>query len=249
VESGIVHSDGVNQAFKEPLKPGEVSGEIFIKAFYGYSAKSKDSFMKNINEWEKMNVKLFASTKGSGHAEIGDIYPIKQRIEGIPDTSITKGEEEQEILDKKSFEKVGKALQIAGHDSIWIDRFKSANKCTIVPSIVIQVKNIGNEPMKDVFFKGEFIFQDNGEKLSEVVVKTLEKALPQGETSKDISIKADLGYVATSKAEFIKNNQTWRGVEVKIYAKQKDYNYVLLGTYPIRQEIEGVKVIYKFQQK
>lgn len=249
VESGKVHSDGVAQAFEEPLMPGQVSGEIFVKSFYGYSAKSKASFMKNINEWKKMNVKLFASTKGSGHARIGDIYPVKQEIEGMPDSSRLQAREKQEILDEKSFETLGKAIRIVRHDSIWMDRYKSVKKCTIVPSITIQVKNVGDEPIKDVFIKGEFIFQDNGEKLSEVVVKTLEKALPQGETSKDISINADLGYVATSKASFIKNNQTWRKVDVKIYVKQKDYNYVLLGTYPIRQEIEGVKVIYNFQQK
>jgi len=118
-----------------------------------------------------------------------------------------------------------------------------------VPTITFKIKNVGEEPVKDVIFKGEFSFQDNEEKLSDGVTPTLEKALGSGETSKDVTIKSELGYEAASKADFIKNSQNWRKVKVRVFAKQIDLEYVLLGTYPIRQEIEGVKVIYQLQQK
>lgn len=246
-DTGKVHSDGIAQVFREPLQPGEVSDEIFIKAFFGYSGKSKASFMNNTAEWKKMRAKLFANAKGSGPAQIGDIYPIKQEIEGYVPSVETKPEDRVDPIDQKSFELIGKSLQLTTVDSIWVDRIRSKEKSVIVPSIRFQVKNVGEESMQDIYFKGEFLFIDNNEKLGEGVVLALEKPLSPGETSKDVTIKSELGYEATSKEAFIHNNKTWREVKVRVFAKQKDFEYVLMGTYPIRQEIEGVKVIYKFK--
>ncbi len=236
-DTGKLFNDGAAHACKEPLLPGEVSDEISIKAFFGYSGRSKGHIINN-KEWRKIRVKLFARTKGSGPTRIGDIYPIKQEIKGFSGT-----------IDERSFEKIGKTLQMVTVDSIWVDRIRSAKKSIIVPTITFQVKNVGDEPIGDVIFKGEFSFEDNKEKLSDGVTRALEKELAPGETSKDITIKSELGYEATSKAAFIKNPQSWRRVEVKVFAKQKGLAYVLLGTYPIRQDIKGVKVIYQFQQK
>jgi hypothetical protein len=246
-DTGKVHTDGLAQVFKEPLQPGEVSDEIFIKAFFGYSGKTKASFMNNTAEWKKMRAKLFARAKGSGPAQIGDIYPIKQEIEGYTPSDETKPEEKTDPLAQKSFELIGKSLQLKAVDSIWVDRIRSKEKSIIVPSITFQVKNVGEQAMEDVFFKGEFLFLDNNEKLSEGVVQALEKPLLPGETSKDVTIKSELGYEATSKEAFIRNTKNWRKVKVRVFAKQKDYEYVLMGTYSVRQEIEGVKVIYRFK--
>lgn len=243
-ETGKVLSDGAAQAFGDkPLLPGETSSDIFIKAFFGYSGRTKAGILEN-KEWKQIRVKLFARTKGSPPVAIGEIYSIKREIEGLTPTAQTEINEAA----GKSFEKIGKTLRIVTQDSIWVDRLRSAEKSIIVPSITFQVKNVGNEPMKDVIFKGEFIFQDNNEKLSEGVVEALKEPLAPGETSGDISLRSELGYEATSKAAFVKNPQNWRKVDVKIYAKQKDLEYVLLATYSIRQEVEGVKVVYQFQQ-
>jgi hypothetical protein len=244
-ENGKVLSDGAAQAFGDkPLPPGETSSDIFIKAFYGYSGRTKAGILEN-KEWKQIRVKLFARTKGSPPVAIGEIYPIKREIEGLTPAAQTELSEAA----SKSFEKIGKTLRIVTQDSIWVDRLRSAQKSIIVPSITLQVKNVGNEPMQDVIFKGEFIFQDNNEKLSEGVVEALKEPLTPGDTSSEISLRSELGYEATSKAAFVKNPQNWRKVEVKIFAKQKDLEYVLLGTYSIRQEVEGVKVVYQFQQQ
>jgi len=246
-ETGKVLSDGAAQAFGDkPLLPGETSSDIFIKAFFGYSGRTKAGILEN-KEWKQIRVKLFARTKGSPPVDIGhgQVYSIKREIEGLSAAVQTGLNEAAD----KSFEKIGKTLRIAAQDSIWVDRLKSAEKSIIVPSITFQVKNVGNEPIRDVIFKGEFIFRDNGEKLSEGVVEALKEPLAPGETGGDIFLRSELGYEATSKAAFVKNPQNWRSVDVKIYAKQKDLEYVLLGTYSIRQEVEGVKVIYQFQQQ
>lgn len=238
-ESGKILSDGAAQAFGDkPLQPGEVSDNIFIKAFFGYSGRSKASIMEN-KEWKQIRVKLFARTKGSSPVVIGEVYPIKKEIEGLT----------EKVVGNESFEKFGKALRIVSQETIWVDRVKSAKKSIIVPSINFQVKNVGNEPIRDVIFKGEFIFQDNNEKLSEGIIEALKNPLAPGATGDVISLRSELGYEATSKEAFVKNPQNWRKVDVKIFAKQKDFEYVLLGTYPIRQEVEGVQVIYQFQQQ
>lgn len=238
-ESGKVLSDGVAQSFfDKPLMPGEVSDNIFIKAFFGYSGRTKASIMEN-KEWKQIRVKIFARAKGSTPVAIGEIYPIKKIIEGVPEKKVAS----------ESFEKIGKTLRIVTQNSIWVDRLRSAQKSIIVPSITFQVKDVGNEPIQDVIFKGEFFFQDNNEKLSEGIAEALTEPLTPGATSDEITLRSELGYEATSKAAFVRNPQNWRHVNVKIYAKQQDFDYVLLGTYPIQQEVEGVKVIYQFQQK
>lgn len=244
--------------FKDGLEPGKESGEIFIKSNFGYSGSSKAAILKN-KEWKQIRVTLYARTKGSGPAVIGDTYRVKKVIAGLAETPETpdaaeasgasdaQAEGEKTELQKRSFEKIGKALQIVDLDSVWVEKSRvlTAKKVTLVPSITFRVKNVGGEPMEDVIFKGEFWFEDTGEKLSEGTAAALKKALSPGEIGEDISIRSDLGYDATSKAAFVRNPQDWRRVKVKIFAKQLDYEYVLLGIYPIQQKVEGIKVVYE----
>jgi len=232
--------------FKDGLEPGEKSGEIFIKSNFGYAGSSKANIMKN-KEWKQVRVTLYARTKGSGPAVFGDTYTVKKVIEGLTDTPDASAKGEKTELQEKSFEKIGKVLQIFEQDSVWVEksRILTSKKVTIVPSITLRVKNVGTEPMQDVIFKGEFLFEDTGEKLSEGTAMALKKALGPGEISKDISIRSDLGYDGKSKAAFVRNPRDWRRVKVKIFAKQLDYEYVLLGIYPIQQKVEGIKVVYE----
>ncbi len=245
-ETGKVHTDGAAQAFKdEELAPGDVSGEIYIRAFFGYSAKSKDAFLRNRENWKKLRAKIFARTMGSPSVQLGGLFPIKQEIEGVNATAQGTTQPAASEDQIKSFQKVGKALQIVNYDSLWIDRARLKGKAVIVPSFTFQVKNVGPEALKDIVFKGEFLFEDTGEKLSMGTAEALKEPLPPGNTGKDITLTSGLGYEASSKEAFVHNNRTWRKVKVQVFAKHKDFQYVLLGTYPIRQEIEGVKVVYR----
>jgi hypothetical protein len=108
------------------------------------------------------------------------------------------------------------------------------------------VQNNGETVLKNIYFKGEFEFIDSGQLLSEVASLELQNGLAKDVLSDEILIKSDWGYNADSKADFIKQKNDWRQVQVKLYAKEKDApHYVLLGTYPIAQVIEGVKVVYQ----
>lgn len=81
-ETGENLTDGFVEAVKQPLAPGEVSDEIFVKGFYGYRATSKAAFIKNMPNWKPVKVKVYAKSKNSGQVLLGT-FPIQKKIEGV----------------------------------------------------------------------------------------------------------------------------------------------------------------------
>lgn len=81
-ESGENLTDGYVEAVKQPLPPGQVSDEIFVKGFFGYRATSKPAFIKNMATWKAVKVKVYAKSKNSGQVLLGS-FPIEKKIEGI----------------------------------------------------------------------------------------------------------------------------------------------------------------------
>jgi hypothetical protein len=242
-ESGAVFDDGMARFLQEPLEPGEISERIFIKSSYGYSASSRAAFLKNKEKWKKMQAKIFARAKGSGLVRIGDIYPVKQEIEGYEDELMLQ-EEEQEDYQNEHTRKLAYSIRVVEQDSMWVEKVAAAKEVIIVPSITFKIKNVGQEPLQYIYFRGVFKYEDTGEIMSEGLAPALEKELPPGETSGPIQVKADFGYAASSKEAFFKNPGEWKKLKVDVLAKSKESEYVLLGIYPIKQEIQGVKVIY-----
>lgn len=242
-EDGKTFSEGFVNLFKEPLNPGKTSGEIIIRADYGYSASSKAAFMQNKTEWKKMQVKLFTRAKGSSLVRIGEIIPVKQVIAGY-DESAAPEEKPTEYSDEAT-KKLAHSLQVVNQDSLWVDKKAPTNmEVIIVPSITFEIKNMGDTPLEDLVFRGEFRYDDTGEVLSEGLATGLKTGLEPGQTSKSINIKAEFGYSASSKEAFFKNNQKWKRLKVRVYVKGSGTQYALLGTYPIKQKIQGVKVVY-----
>lgn len=83
LESGKRVGDGYAYVFDEPLKPGEISKEIYIKSGFGYTASEKSAFAEN-KEWKPVQVRIFAKTS-SGFLELGR-YHINHVIAGFKDT-------------------------------------------------------------------------------------------------------------------------------------------------------------------
>jgi hypothetical protein len=90
-EGGENLTDGYVTAIKEPLPPGQISGEIYVKGFFGYTASSKPAFIKNMANWKNIKVKIYGKTKNSGQVLLG-IFPILKKIAGI--NVIYEGQEE-----------------------------------------------------------------------------------------------------------------------------------------------------------
>ncbi|MGE5343895.1 MAG: hypothetical protein ACM3SY_20685 [Candidatus Omnitrophota bacterium] len=236
-ETGQVFDDGMVRLFQKPLQPGQTSDAITIKASFGYAASSRASFFNNKEKWKKMQAKLFVRSQGSGLARVGKIYPVKQEIEGYQESSPEPQTEKKEYSDEKTRE-LAFSLQIIHQDSLWIDKIVTAKEIIIVPSITIRVKNIGKKTLQNIYFRGVFRYENTGEILSEGITPGLSGGLNPGATSDPIEIKGDFGYSAKSNEDFIQSHSKWRQLKVNVFAKGKDTEYALLGTYPIKSRLQ-----------
>lgn len=238
VESGKRLGDGNAYVFNEPLNPGEISEEILIKSKFGYKASSKTAFAENAEEWKPVKVRLFAKIS-AGFLELGE-YQIKQVIAGLA------GDSTESMRDEKKGEIP--VVQVLYRDSKWLDKKVTRSKAVVVPSITINLKNVGKELLRNVYLKVVFQLENSGETFGEGFLPVLKDGLAPGETSQDITIKSDFGgYTARSKTDFIRNRQFWDKVKAMIFAKIGQSDFIHLGTYHVRQELEGVRVIYKIR--
>ncbi|MFC2155013.1 hypothetical protein ACFLRB_00780 [Acidobacteriota bacterium] len=247
-QMGKTHFDGVAQACRELLQPGETTEEIYIKSYHGYTASSKQAFIENKENWDKMNVKVFAKTSGFGLIPIIEKFPVEQVIEGVEDTETMVSPEEKAMLEKNTAQ-VAQAIQIISQESKWLDRKITTGKVIIVFSIKIKIKNLSQESLRDIVFRGVFYFLEDGKWLSDGLTQELKKPLLPGETSDEILIKAEHGYEGLSKVAFVKNRENWKNVNVKVLAKAMDSDYALIGTYLVSREIQGIKVRYHYVPK
>lgn len=224
-------TDGFITTFKVPLKPGETSEEIFIKAFNGYKSSSKEAFFKNREGWKKIKMKLFAGTS-STPVELG-VFPINQQIEGIDEKTV---EEIQSDASEKRFrtDKLLRSVQIAWNDSFWVYKQYSQKEVVIVPSIQIKVKNLGETPLRYVSFKGIFEVENSGKVFSQGMVIALDEPLSPRMVSEEIHVKAEYGYQVSSLESLEKNKSMMENIIVRVFAKVKESDDVLLGVFPVK---------------
>lgn len=72
--------DDLYSAFgRKPLKPGEVSDEIFMKSNFGVEGNNLSHF-KNNPAWKPVSVKLFIKLKGSRYALLGE-WDVSREID------------------------------------------------------------------------------------------------------------------------------------------------------------------------
>jgi hypothetical protein len=110
-------------------------------------------------------------------------------------------------------------------------------KLTLVPAISFKVKNIGEEPLSYIYFNGIFRFIGEKENLGDNFLAGIHgKPLMPGETSEVITLQSNFG-VEGDNVNHFKNNPEWKTAEVRIFAKSKGAQYVLLDEYTISKKI------------
>lgn len=229
-------SDGFISVFRKPLEPGETSEEIFIKAFNGYKAKSKESFFKNKTGWKKVKVKVFAGTS-STPALLG-IFSVKQEIEGLEAGDISESQSE---ASEKTYltDELRKSIQIVWNESYWIYQKYSQEGIIVVPFIRIKVKNTGTAPLRYISFRGDFQLVSSGKPFSQGITIGLEDPLSPGKISDEIRIPAEYGYSVPSLEALEKNKTMMEKVKVRVTAKTKVSSEVLLGIFPVKGIIKA----------
>jgi hypothetical protein len=139
---------------------------------------------------------------------------------------------------------VSRSIQVTWHDTIWMDKKGLHGEVVIVPAITFRIRNNGDRPLTYVCFDGEFAYQETKEKMWSGYVEVLkEQPLAPGQESADILMKSWHGYTATSKKAFFDNIKEWKRIEVILFAKTQGSGYVKIGSFPIKQAIQGVQVI------
>lgn len=237
-QSEEVLGEGNAAIVKLPLLPGKESGEMIVKSPFGYSARSKQSFKRGFKDWQPVKVSILGKVS-EGFAKLGT-FDIKQTIAGIDQVG---GQTEE--LDEKTMAAMT-SLQVSLQGSKWLDKLVTDDRAVIVPSVTLKLKNVGGEKLGRGFVKGIFEFEDDGVVMGEGFVEVFKQSLDPGQTSGDIVLKADWGsYSAKDKADFIKQRLDWKRVKVRVFYKSMESDYALLGTYPVKQEVEGVKVVMK----
>ena len=110
-------------------------------------------------------------------------------------------------------------------------------KLILVPAISFKVKNIGEEPLSYIYFNGIFRFVGEKENMGDNFLAGIHgKPLMPGETSEDITLQSNFG-VEGDNVNHFKNNPEWKTAEVRIFAKSKGAQYVLLDEYTISKKI------------
>ena len=228
---GKTQTSGFYAAFEDPLPPGSVSDEILIKGVNGYTASSKDAFYKNRDKWRKVNAKLFARTKGSTYVRIGDLYPVEQKISGF-NTDISV-EEKIGLTDR---------VEVLISDSGWTYKMVEGKNVIVYPSITFKIRNSGDTTLSKLGFKGIFLFEKNGERFN-FGYPSVKGELKPGSESVEITMRSEYGIHASSLQALYNNIFEWDEVSVRIMIKDMETIFEQLGEYPIKKEIEGVKVI------
>jgi len=79
---------------KEPIPPEGLSKVITLKSNYGVEGKTKDSFKDNPH-WRIVIIKLFASSKGSQFARLGE-YEVSKKIDFEEPEPVHTGEKDKQ---------------------------------------------------------------------------------------------------------------------------------------------------------
>lgn len=82
VNSGRFIGDNFKMALEQPLRPGQLSKKIELRAGSGYRASSKEAFEQNRKNWEISLVELYIKSKNSKLIFLKSFY-ISKKIKGM----------------------------------------------------------------------------------------------------------------------------------------------------------------------
>ncbi|MEN8223529.1 MAG: hypothetical protein ABFR36_09775, partial [Acidobacteriota bacterium] len=212
---------------------GETSDVFLIKGVNGYTASSKEAFYKNKDKWRKLNAKLFARTKGSPPVRVGGLYPVEQKITGLGTD-----------MDIENEYSLAARVEVVVTNSGWIYKTLEGKNVLVYPSITFKIKNTGETTLSKLGLKGIFRFEKNGERFN-FGYPVVKGKLEPGKESQEITIRSEFGINASSLQALYDNIFEWDEVTVKLMIKKIDSQFETLGEFPVKNEVQGVKVINK----
>jgi hypothetical protein len=140
-------------------------------------------------------------------------------------------------------EELKASIQVTDVDTKWISKYYQPwpPRLILVPVVSFRVKNVGTGPLEHVNFNAIFKFKGDVENLGDNFLAAIRgKRVNPGETSEVITLKSNFGVEGKTVASF-KDNVQWKPTEVKLYARSKGSQFVLLGEWDISRTIDFVE--------
>ncbi|MBP1767569.1 MAG: hypothetical protein H6P98_1684 [Candidatus Aminicenantes bacterium] len=137
-------------------------------------------------------------------------------------------------------EELKQSIQIVDLDTKWVSKYYQPwpQRLILVPMISFRVKNVGPNPLKHVNFNAIFKFKGDTENLGDHFVAGIRsEALNPGETSGVIEMKSNFGVEGRTVATF-KDNALWKPAEVKLFARSRGSDYVVVGEWDVSRTID-----------
>jgi hypothetical protein len=135
------------------------------------------------------------------------------------------------------------SIQVTDVETKWVSKHYQPwpPRLILVPVVSFRVKNVGAKPLEHVNFNAIFKFKGDPENLGDNFLAAIRgKIVMPGESSEIITLKSNFGVEGKTVASF-KDNVQWKPTEVKIFARSKGSQFVLLGEWDISRTIDFVE--------
>lgn len=135
------------------------------------------------------------------------------------------------------------SIQVTDVETKWVSKYYQPwpPRLILVPVVSFRVKNIGAAPLEHVNFNAIFKFKGDPENLGDNFLAAIRnKPVSPGETSEIITLKSNFGVEGKSVASF-KDSVQWRPAEVRIFARSKGSQFILLGEWNVSRAIDFVE--------
>jgi hypothetical protein len=139
-----------------------------------------------------------------------------------------------------SSEDLKASIQVTDVETKWVSKYYQPwpPRLILVPVVSFRIKNIGAQPLEHVNFNAIFKFKGDPENLGDNFLAAIRgKAVNPGETSEIITLKSNFGVEGKGKAS-IQANPQWKQAEVKIFARSKGSQFVVVGEYDVSRTID-----------
>ncbi len=135
------------------------------------------------------------------------------------------------------------SIQVTDVETKWVSKYYQPwpPRLILVPVVSFRVKNVGTKPLEHVNFNAIFKFKGDPENLGDNFLAAIRgKPVNPGEASEIITLKSNFGVEGKTVASF-KENVQWKPAEVKLFARSKGSQFVLLGEWDISRTIDFVE--------
>jgi len=139
-----------------------------------------------------------------------------------------------------SSDELKKSIELVDIETKWVSKYYQPwpPRLILIPVISFRIKNLGSAPLKQVNFNAIFKFKGDPENLGDNFLAAVRgKPVLPGETSEIITLKSNFG-VEGKNLDSFKDNVQWKPVEVRLFARSKGSQFVLIGEHDIARNID-----------